>query len=224
MNFADVFKKSFLESGNYGDINTTTVIVSLGVTVVISLLIFVMYRLTTRKTFYSKNFNISLVTMAIMTAGIILTIQSSIVVSLGMVGALSIVRFRTAIKDPMDLFYLYWAIGTGIICGAQLYELAILIAVVVVVTILILEVLPVSSAGMILSIECNTNQCEEKIKEVLKKNVRHFSIKTRNATGEALNLLIEIKTKKEAELLAELTALPEVEQASLIMHNGELTV
>ena len=99
MSFSDIFKKSFLDGFSSTDINIYTATTSMVITCILALYIFLVYRVLTRKTFYSKNFNISLAGIALITSGIILTIQSSIVVSLGMVGALSIVRFRTAIKE-----------------------------------------------------------------------------------------------------------------------------
>ena len=118
MSFRDIFKKSFLEGFASTVITTSTVVVALGIACALALYIFFVYRIVTRKTFYSKNFNISLAGVTVITTALILTMQSSVVLSLGMVGALSIVRFRTAIKDPMDLMFLFWSISVGIICGA----------------------------------------------------------------------------------------------------------
>ena len=118
MSFKDIFKKSFLEGFASTEITTLTVVTALGVACLLALYIFFVYRVVTRKTFYSKNFNITLAGVTVITASLILTMQSSVVLSLGMVGALSIVRFRTAIKEPMDLMFLFWSISVGIICGA----------------------------------------------------------------------------------------------------------
>ena len=120
MSYKDIFKNSFLNGYASSAIDTKTILIGLGITAVLGIFIFFIYRAITRKTFYNKTFNLSLPAMAIITAAIILTIQSNIVLSLGMVGALSIVRFRTAVKDPLDLVFLYWAISIGIICGAGL--------------------------------------------------------------------------------------------------------
>jgi hypothetical protein len=106
MNFQDVLKKSFLEGFTSLDISTSKITATLLVTCIFALYIFAMYRFVTRKTFYSKTFNTAIAVIAVITAGIILAMQSSIVISLGMVGALSIIRFRTAIKDPLDLIFL----------------------------------------------------------------------------------------------------------------------
>ena len=125
MSFKDIFKKSFLEGFASTEITTVTVLAALAIACALAFYIFLTYRVLTRKTFYSKNFNISLAGITVITAALILTMQSSVVLSLGMVGALSIVRFRTAIKDPIDLMFLFWAISVGIICGAGLAQVAI---------------------------------------------------------------------------------------------------
>lgn len=115
MNFQDVFKNSFLEGFTGLDISTSKILATMLVTSILALYIFVMYRLVTRKTFYSKTFNVAIAVISVITAGIILAMQSSLVISLGMVGALSIIRFRTAVKDPLDLIFLFWSISIGII-------------------------------------------------------------------------------------------------------------
>ena len=120
MSFKDIFKKSFLEGFASTEITTLTVVTALGVACLLALYIFFVYRVVTRKTFYSKNFNITLAGVTVITASLILTMQSSVVLSLGMVGALSIVRFRTAIKEPLDIAFLFWSIAVGIVLGAGL--------------------------------------------------------------------------------------------------------
>ena len=129
MGFQDVFKNSFIARFTSEDITVLQIVGVLLLVALISIYIFVIYRLVTRKTFYSKNFNISIAALAMITAAIILAVQSNIVISLGMVGALSIVRFRTAVKDPMDLCFLFWAIAVGICCGAHMAEIAIILSV-----------------------------------------------------------------------------------------------
>ena len=120
--FSNIFKKSFLEGFGGSDITTVRILVTLAVTCALALYIFIVYYVATKKTFYSKTFNIALFMIAVITSSIILAMQSNLVISLGMVGALSIVRFRTAIKDPMDLIFLFWSISIGIICGADRYD------------------------------------------------------------------------------------------------------
>ena len=130
MSFSDIFKKDFLASYTSDTISVPHIAAVLLITAVIAFYIFMTYRLVTKKTFYSKNFNIALAAIAVITAAIILAVQSSIVISLGMVGALSIVRFRTAIKEPMDLCFLFWSIAVGICCGAHMTEVALVLSAV----------------------------------------------------------------------------------------------
>ena len=165
----DIIKKSFVDGYSAVDITTKTVVIALLITAVLSLYIFFLYRAITRKTFYSKNFNISLVGVALITAAIIITIQSSIVVSLGMVGALSIVRFRTAVKDPLDLMFLFWAISTGIICGAGFAEFAVLLTIIMTIMVFVLNHIPLAKAPMILIVNAVNDLKEEEIMEVVKK-------------------------------------------------------
>ena len=140
MTFSDGIKQSILDGFMATEMTTGEIVTTLAVAFAISVYIFVLYRVITKSAFYSKTFNISMATISIVTAAIILAMQSSLVISLGMVGALSIVRFRTAIKDPMDLLFLFWSIGTGIICGSGLYKIALVLALVVTIAIALLEI------------------------------------------------------------------------------------
>ena len=141
--FNEIFKQSFLDG--YKTIGTREILVALGISCLFAIYIFVFYRLVTKKTFYSKTFNISLAGITVITAAVILTIQSSVVVSLGMVGALSIVRFRTAVKEPLDLMFMFWAISSGIICGAGIAQVGVLLALVLTVIILVLDIISSNS-------------------------------------------------------------------------------
>ena len=187
MSFSDIFKKSFLEGYSTIELGTKGIIVALCFSLVLGLYIFFCYRLLTRRTFYSKNFNISLVCMSLITTAIILTIQSSVVVSLGMVGALSIVRFRTAIKEPMDLVFLYWAISVGIICGAGLSEIAIILSLVVTVAVFALGRIPLGQAPMILVVNAqNDKETNKAIRQIVRKYSRYYTEKSRNISGSQL--------------------------------------
>ena len=118
MTIMDIIRKAFLEGYATSDLNITTMLVCACITAVIALYICVIYKMVNRNAFYDRSFQLALFGLSIITSMVILTIQSNIVISLGMVGALSIVRFRTAIKNPMDLVFLFWSISVGIICGA----------------------------------------------------------------------------------------------------------
>ncbi len=224
MNFSDVFKNSFISMFSQTNISTSQIIMTLCITCVIALYIFAVYRLITRKTFYNKSFNISLAALALITAIVILTVQANIVISLGMVGALSIVRFRTAIKDPMDLVFLFWSISVGISCGAGMIEIAIIGSLLLTILIFALDRLPVARAASILVVNAAGNtELMNQISDIVKANSKYFKVKSRNLSDSALDVVIELWSPKEDSLIQELKALDKVHSVSLMAHDGEVT-
>ena len=222
MTFKDIFKKSFLEGFASAEITTPTVIVALGIACVLALYIFFVYRVVTRKTFYSKNFNITLAVITVITAALILTMQSSVVLSLGMVGALSIVRFRTAVKDPLDLAFLFWAISVGIICGATLFEVAFVVSILITVVMLALHFVPNVKPALLLIVSTTSSSCLGDLELVLKNHTRFYKIKSRNVTSGGMNLIVELKTNQENTLLDAVQAVTSVTTATLMEHDGEV--
>lgn len=226
MTFSDVFKKSFLEGYANIELGTTSIVVAMIFALVLGLYIFFCYRIMTRRTFYSRNFNISLVCVALVTSAIILTIQSSVVVSLGMVGALSIVRFRTAIKEPMDLIFLYWSISVGIICGAGLSEIAIILSLVMTAVIFALQHIPMGNMPMILVINAvNDPHTSDRIDRIVRDRSRARTEKSHSITAGQLNLVYELRidSSEGSRLTQELSAVPGVTNVSLLSHDGEAT-
>ncbi|MDO5401561.1 MAG: DUF4956 domain-containing protein [Eubacteriales bacterium] len=221
--FKDIFKKSFLEGYASSEITTSTIIVALAIACALALYIFFVYRVMTRKTFYSKNFNISLAGITVITAALILTMQSSVVLSLGMVGALSIVRFRTAIKDPMDLMFLFWSISVGIICGAGMAEVAVILSLAITVGVMILDHLPVAKAPMILVVNASSPDAEEAVCKAVETLVKHYTVKSRNMTAASLDLVLELRTDKGSDLVKSVMSAQGVTSASLLSHDGEVT-
>ena len=222
--FADIFKKSFLDGFSGSDITTARILVTLLVTCAIALYIFIVYYVAAKKNYYSKTFNISLALIAVITASIILAMQSNLVISLGMVGALSIVRFRTAIKDPMDLIFLFWSISTGIICGAEMYKIAIITSLVITLGLFVLELTPAGKASVLLIVNAKSIEQEAGIREVVEKYAKHAKVKSRNVSSESLDMIFDIKTAKEGELLKELMETDGVFGASVMAHDGEVTI
>lgn len=223
MSMTDIFKKSFLDGFASTDINIYTAAIAMFITCVIALYIFMVYRVVTRKTFYSKTFNISIAVIAVITAAVIITIQSSIVVSLGMVGALSIVRFRTAVKDPLDLVFLFWSIVVGIICGVGLAEIAIMLSIIVTCGIVLLDRIPVAKAPMMLVINSSNIDAENNILGVVKKYSKYSNVKSRNMRSNSLDMIIELRPSSESDLLKEVLGIEGVQSASLLSHDGEVT-
>lgn len=221
MSTKDVIKKSILE-GFSNDISTTTIVVTIGVALVIALYIYIIYRLTSSSNFYSKDFNKTLAIMPIVTASIVLAIQSNIVISLGMVGALSIVRFRNAIKNSLDLLFLFWSISVGIICGAGLYSVAVIMSLAVTILTFLLDLVSVPRAPYLLVINSENKMVESSLQIVLKQYASGVRIKSRNLTMSGINLVIELRTHKEQNLLEECEKLEGIKAVSLLSHDGEL--
>lgn len=222
MNFTDVIKKSVIESFSYADLSTSRIIITLVITFAIAVYIYFVYRMVTKSDFYFKNFNVSMAIISVVTAGIVLAMQSSVVISLGMVGALSIVRFRTAIKDPMDLLFLFWSIGTGIICGAGLFKMAVILAVLVTVGILCLDMLPIRMSPYILIINASNKEAEKEIQNVMKKYKASYRIKSKNLTKDGMDLIMEVKAKQEQEVVNEISDLATVTSVSMLLCSGEV--
>lgn len=221
MSFNDVIKNSVLESFAQNNMTASGIAAILGITTLLGLYLYAVYRLTSRNAFYNKDFNKSLALMPVITAGIVLAMQSSIVISLGMVGALSIVRFRNAVKDTMDLVYLFWSISVGIICGAQLYVIAVIVSIVVTVLVFLLDLLPTAKAPYLLVINSSKQDIEPALNDVLKQFAKSTRIKSRNVTANGMDLIVELRTANESQLVNACTALPGIQSVSLLAHDGE---
>ena len=222
MSAQDIIKKSFLDQFT-SSVSTVTVLTALLCTAVLGVYLFFVYRLICRKAFYSKSFAISLTVIAMITASIILTIQSSIVISLGMVGALSIVRFRTAVKDPMDLAFLFWSISIGIICGAGIYEIAFEGSLLITIIMMFLHFLPNPKPALLLLVNCSSIDAEEQLVQVLKAQNIHFFVKSRNISSSRLDIVFELKAKEETRLIKTLSAIEPVHNVTLMTHDGEIS-
>ena len=222
MGFNDVLKKSFVQATTES-MSRGSAIAALAAACLIAVYIFFIYQVVTRKAFYNKNFNISLVALSLITTAIILSIQSSVVISLGMVGALSIVRFRTAVKEPMDLVFLFWSISVGIICGAGLFEIAIFASLLITAAVLTLDHLPVSKTPMILIVDSSNIDGEEQIMETVEKYSAHSKVKSRNMNAESLNMVIEVRVKECAECIREINRLDGIRNVSMVSQEGEVT-
>lgn len=223
MSFKDIFKKSFLEGYSGTEFSLATILTALAIASAIALYIFLVYRVATRKTFYSKSFNISLAGITVITAAIIMTMQSSVVLSLGMVGALSIVRFRTAIKDPMDLMFLFWAISVGIICGAGLAQIAVVLSIIVTIAIVVLSRFPVAKAPMLLVVNASDIDTEKAVVKVVENYTKYYKVKSRNMTGGTLDMVIELRVDDGQNLIKDVMNIDAVVSASLLSHDGEAT-
>lgn len=221
MSFTDVIKNSVLNSFSPADMSGTQIAAVLVETFVIALYIFFVYRFITRNTFYNRNFAVSMAIISVVTAGIILAMQSSFVISLGMVGALSIVRFRTAIKEPLDLLFLFWSIGTGIVVGAGLFAIGVIMAAFVTIGLMILQIIPELSSPKLLVLKLNDKTAEAGALAVVNKYAK-AKVDSKSVTASGATIIIEVKTKDGSTMVDELSSLEGVGSVTLMEHQGEL--
>lgn len=222
MSFMDFINKDIMEGFSIETPSITKIWVTLIFAFFIAMYIHLVYRFVTKNAFYQKNFGVSMTIISIITAGIIISMQSSLVISLGMVGALSIVRFRTAIKDPMDLLFLFWSIGNGIICGAGLYEIAVIMSIAATVGIIIFEFIPVKKSMFLLVINTSDLSCEDKIIDLLKSNCKVFKVRSKCVNRQGMDLIIEVRPGKNSNIVSSLLEFQEVKSASLLENNDSV--
>lgn len=215
-------EKALMEGYAASEITVSTTFTCILLTCVVGLYICLVYKLVNKNSFFNRSFHLSLFALAVITAAIILTIQSNIVVSLGMVGALSIVRFRTAIKDPMDLVFLFWSISAGIICGAGYALIAIIASAVLTIGIILFSILPSEKDTMILVVN-STSFNENEIISSVERLCRIWKVRARNITRNNINMAIEVKTEKPEKLVEILCGINNVTSVSLVEHDGDVT-
>ena len=220
MSVQDFIKNSILESGAFDGASITSIILGIVTALLMGAVIYVVYSKFYVGVIYSRSFAITLVGMTVLTAMVTLAISTNIVISLGMVGALSIVRFRTAVKDPLDLLYLFWAITTGITSGAQMYVLALVAAVVMILMILLFYHKQQKGRIYILIIHYTGDSAGDDVIRSLGK-IKHF-IKSKTLRKDKTELAIEVFCKNNDTFFMEkIRALDGVEDATLIQYNGE---
>lgn len=211
-------------SNTNDDLLTSTIILSLGVSVLLSLYIFFVYRLSNKSGFYSKNFNKTIAIMGITTSAIVLSMQTNVFVSLGMVGALSIVRFRNVVKDPYDLLFLFWSISSGIICGTGLYFVALILAVVITITLLFLDRVSMPRSPALLVVNSTIAETETELLPLVGQFSKNYRVKSRNLHLGGIDLIVEVRAQNEAGLVQACGKLAGVTSVSLLAHDGELRV
>lgn len=219
-----ILEKAFLEGYSTSDLDIVTMFVCIGFTAAISLCICLVYKMVNKNRFFDRNFHLSLFALAVITSAIILTIQSNIVVSLGMVGALSIVRFRTAIKSPMDLVFLFWSISIGIICGAGFAMISVIASIVLAIGIILFYAIPAEKESLILVVNTSAS-IEDQITDVVGNNCLNWRVRARNVdvNSSNINLAIEVKTSSPQALVDNICKIDGVTSASLVEHDGDVT-
>lgn len=223
MSVKDVIKQSVYESlGGGMNLTVHSIAAILIISCLLGIYVYGVYKFTSKTAFYSKDLNVTIAGMPIIVAAIMVAMQSNLLVSLGMVGALSIVRFRNAVKNPLDLLYLFWTISVGIIAGIGLTVLAILLCAVMTVLLIILETIPNTKASELLILHMKTEDFDgSRLKETLKEYTSYFKEKSRSICGDETEIIFEVRTKKIDELLCNIEKWEGVKQINYLKHDGE---
>lgn len=220
MGFNDIFKSSFLD--NVSSVSLLDMGIALALAFCLGLFIFLVYKKTFNGVMYSSSFGVTLIALTMITTVVILAVTSNVVLSLGMVGALSIVRFRTAIKEPLDIAFLFWSIAVGIVLAAGMIPLAVIGSVIIGVILLVFVNKKSHVHPYILVLECDCQESENKAKEFLSQHVTRSVVKSKTAQAGKVELNLEVRLKEDnTDFVAALSQLKGVRSAVLVSYNGD---
>ena len=220
MTFRDIFKSSFLD--NVSSISIFDMVLALVLAFGLGLFIFFIYKKTYAGVMYSSSFGVTLVALTMITTLVILAVTSNVVLSLGMVGALSIVRFRTAIKEPLDIAFLFWAIAAGIVLAAGMIPLAVFGSVLIGIILLIFANRKDMANPYIVVLTCNGHESEEKALAYLNEKTKRCTVKSKSAQKGSVELNLEVRLfSDDTDFINELSDLDGVQSAVLVSYNGD---
>lgn len=218
--FSDIFKSSFLE--NVTGVSLVDMVIALALAFGVGLFIFLVYKKTYSGVMYSSGFGGTLVALTMITTMVILAVTSNVVLSLGMVGALSIVRFRTAIKEPLDIAFLFWSIAAGIVLAAGMIPLAVFGSVVIGVILLLFVNRKSGAVPYIVVLQCDGSASEKTARAYLQKQVERCVIKSKTARKDGVELTVEVRLKgDDTDFVGALSELDGVFSATLVSFNGD---
>ena len=220
MTFQDIFKSSFLE--NINSVTILDMVIALALAFGLGLFIFLIYKKTYTGVMYSASFGVTLVALTMITTLVILAVTSNVVLSLGMVGALSIVRVRTAIKEPLDIAFLFWSIAVGIVLAAGMIPLAVIGSVVIGLVLLVFVNKKSHLHPYILVLQCDGHQTEVQARAFLEQYTQRCVLKSKTAQREQVELNLEIRLKEDnTDFINALSTMPGVYSAVLVSYNGD---
>ena len=220
MTFSDIFKSSFLET--ITEFSAIDTLIGMLFALVIGLFIFVIYKKTFSGVMYSTGFAMSLVGLSLVTTLVIMAVTSNVVLSLGMVGALSIVRFRAAIKEPMEIVFLFWALAVGIVIGAGMIPLAVIGSAIIGIILVLFTSKKLQSTPYILVVDCSNEKAENEVMDIVKNAVDKYIVKSKTVTAEGIELTTEIRVKDAAtDFVNRVNDVVGVSAATLVTFNGD---
>lgn len=220
MTFSDIFKSSFLE--NVTAVSPLDMVLALALAFCLGLFIFFVYKKTYSGVMYSSSFGVTLIALTMITTLVILAVTSNVVLSLGMVGALSIVRFRTAIKEPLDIAFLFWSIAAGIVLAAGMIPLAVFGSVIIGLTLLVFVNRKSHSNPYIVVVQCDGHDSESAVKAFLEQHTQRCTVKSKSAQKGSVELNMEVRLRDDnTDFINEMSDLNGVQSAVLVSYNGD---
>ncbi len=220
MNFSDIFKSSFLESVT--EFSVIDVLIGMLFALIIGLFIFLIYKKTFSGIMYSTGFAMSLIGLSLVTTLVIMAVTSNVVLSLGMVGALSIVRFRAAIKEPMEIVFLFWSLAAGIVIGAGMIPLAVIGSAIIGIILVFFVNKKFRNTPYILIVNCSNEAAEENALNIITKSVDKYIVKSKTVNAAGIELTAEIRVRDEAtDFVNRVNEINGVSGATLVTFNGE---
>lgn len=220
MTFSDIFKSSFLE--NIASVSILDMVLALALAFGLGLFIFFVYKKTYTGVMYSSSFGVTLIALTMITTTVILAVTSNVVLSLGMVGALSIVRFRTAIKEPLDIAFLFWAIAVGIVLAAGMIPLAVIGSVIIGLILLVFVNRKSCCNPYIVVLQCSGYESEKAARAYLEKMTQRCTVKSKQAQKGSVELNMEIRLKDDnTDFINILSEMNGVNSAVLVSYNGD---
>ncbi|HIR90132.1 MAG TPA: DUF4956 domain-containing protein [Candidatus Fimimorpha faecalis] len=220
MSFQDIFKSNFLE--NSSSVSIIDMVIGIILAFGIGVLIFFIYKKTYAGVMYSESFGVSLIAMTMITTVVIMAVTSNVVLSLGMVGALSIVRFRTAIKEPVDIAFLFWSIAVGIVLAAGMIPLAVFGSIMIGIVLLIFCNKKTHAHPYIMVVRCMNKKAEDSVKKFLDNQVEKCVLKSKTVTKGMIEVNYEIRLKKDnTDFVNQVANMNQVESAVMVSYNGD---
>lgn len=209
-------RNSYYNPGIYTSVIVSVLIFAL----ILSIYEFIVYRLVSHRSFYNRSFNICIAVLPFFISTIVLCLQSNVVITLGTIGALAILRFRTAVKNPVDMLYLLWSVHIGITCGCQLYEVAVLTSLIVTIVLIAMEYVSIGKKPFVMVLYCSPED-ENAIVDAIAEHTKKYRIKSRNFNSNGMSMVMEISVKYPDELSKSIRDLEGVEKFSIIEYDSD---
>lgn len=221
LSFTDIISSSVINLNSGSSITLGNILAALIASMICAAIISYTYKYSYQGVLYQKSFNLSLILISLITTAVIIVISGNLVLSLGMVGALSIVRFRAAVKDPLDIVFMFWAVSIGIANGVAAFKVSFSTSIIISIIIIIVKKLPLKSKSFMLIVKCKLNS-ENKLFKVLSQQTKKFYLKSKNINGDQLELIFETRINDQSKLTKKISELPGISDVNILSFSSNI--